>query len=85
MSSKFALTLGGFAALAGSALAYEAFHGPTELIYSDPDKVAPGYLLFAAWAQNEAHETVYLVDVNGECRSSVVRDSAGVPRNGLQH
>ena len=48
-----------------TAAAYEAFHGPTELVYSVPEKVAPGYLLFAAWAQNEAHEYVYLVDIEG--------------------
>ena len=48
-----------------TAAAYEAFHGPTELVYSIPEKVAPGYLLFAAWAQNEAHEYVYLVDIEG--------------------
>ena len=48
-----------------SAAAYEAFHGPTELIYSDPDKAADGYLLFAGWAQNEAHEYVYLIDTDG--------------------
>ena len=34
-----------------SAAAYEAFHGPTELVYSDPDKAADGYLLFAGWAR----------------------------------
>ena len=48
-----------------SAAAYEAFHGPTELVYSDPDKAADGYLLFAGWAQNEAHEYVYLIDTDG--------------------
>ena len=48
-----------------SAAAYEAFHGPTELVYSDPTKVASGYLLFAAWAQNEDHEYVYLIDTDG--------------------
>jgi hypothetical protein len=35
------------------------------VVYSDPEQVAPGYLLFAAWAQNEAHEFIYLVDVDG--------------------
>ena len=51
--------------LAVSAVAYEAFHGPTELIYSDPEQVAPGYLLFSAWARHEDHEYTYLIDVDG--------------------
>ena len=48
-----------------SASAYEAFHGPTEVIYSDPEKVAPGYLLFSAWPRLEEHEYTYLVDTEG--------------------
>ena len=51
--------------LLSSALAYEAFHGPTELIYSNPDKVAPGYLIFSAWARHKSHEYTYLVDTQG--------------------
>ena len=48
-----------------SASGYEAFHGPTEVIYSDPEKVAPGYLLFSAWPRLEEHEYTYLVDTEG--------------------
>ncbi len=59
------LVAAGSAVAINSAAAYEAFHGPTELVYSDPAKVASGYLLFAAWAQNEDHEYVYLIDTDG--------------------
>jgi hypothetical protein len=55
----------GSATLLSSASAYEAFHGPTELIYSDPEKIASGYLLFSAWPRLEAHEYTYLVDIDG--------------------
>ena len=65
MNAKSTVTLSGLALLGSIASGYEAFHGPTEVIYSDPEKVSPGYLLFAAWAQNEAHEFIYLVDVDG--------------------
>ncbi len=75
MHNKYVWTLLSLLLLGSSVAAYEAFHGPTELIYSDPEKLAPGYLLFAAWAQNEAHETVYLVDINGD----VVHRWYGIP------
>jgi hypothetical protein len=65
MNAKSLMTLPGLALAGSIGFGYEAFHGPTEVVYSDPDKVSPGYLLFAAWAQNEAHEYIYLVDVDG--------------------
>lgn len=52
-----------FIGLSGS---YEAFHGGTELIYSEPDKVAAGYLLFSAGPTVENHEYTYLVNTSGE-------------------
>ena len=60
------LTLMAYTLLGGAAHAYEAFHGPSELIYSDPEKVAPGYLMFSTWAQWEEDQFTYLVDVNGD-------------------
>ena len=53
------------AVLLGSAAAYESFNGPTEMIYSDPSRVAPGYLLFSSWPGLEEYEYTYLVDTNG--------------------
>jgi hypothetical protein len=51
--------------LLSSAAAYESFNGPTEMIYSDPSRVAPGYLLFSSWPRLEEYEYTYLVDTNG--------------------
>ncbi len=45
----------GSVVLFGSASAYEAFNGPTEVVYSDPEKVAPGYLMFSAWSRLDDH------------------------------
>ena len=56
----------GCAALLGSAAGFEAFHGPTELIYSDAEKLAPGYLMFSTRSDSEDHQYTYLVDVNGD-------------------
>ncbi len=55
----------GSVVLFSSARAYEAFNGPTEVIYSDPEKVAPGYLMFSSWSGLDDHEFTYLVDVDG--------------------
>ncbi len=55
----------GSVALFSSASSYEAFHGPTEVIYSDPEKTASGYLLFSTWPGVDAHEYTYLVDTDG--------------------
>jgi len=55
----------GSVVLFGSASAYEAFNGPTEVVYSDPEKVAPGYLMFSAWSGLDDHEFTYLIDVDG--------------------
>ena len=52
--------------LLSSAAAYESFNGPTEMIYSDPSRVAPGYLLFGSWPRLEEYEYSYLVDTNGD-------------------
>jgi hypothetical protein len=54
------------AVLLSSAAAYESFNGPTEMIYSDPSRVAPGYLLFGSWPHLEEYEYSYLVDTNGD-------------------
>lgn len=51
--------------LLSSAGAYESFNGPTEMIYSDPSRVAPGYLLFSSWPRLEEYEYTYLVDTDG--------------------
>ena len=75
MNAKRVLALPGLALFVTIGFGYEAFHGPTEVIYSDPEKVSPGYLLFAAWAQNEPHEYIYLVDVDG----SVVHKWYAIP------
>ena len=56
----------GSIALLGSARAYEVFHGPTELIYSDPEKAAPGYLLLPSWPRIERYEYIYLINLEGE-------------------
>ena len=56
----------GSIALVGSTRAYEAFHGPTELIYSDPEKTAPGYLLLPSWPRIEEYEYSYLINLDGE-------------------
>lgn len=53
-------------ALLGSAHAYETFHGPTELIYSDPEQAAPGYLLLPSWSRHEDYELTYLINMDGE-------------------
>ena len=54
-----------FVVTMGSVSAYESFHGPTELIYSDPAKVASGYLLFSTYIPLEEHQYTYLVDIDG--------------------
>ena len=41
-----------------SAFAYEAFHGPSELIFYDKDKTYDGYTLFA-------HTHIFLIDMEG--------------------
>ena len=51
--------------LLSSAAAYESFNGPTEMIYSGPSRVAPGYLLFSSWPRQEEYEYTYLVDTEG--------------------
>lgn len=48
-----------FAFLVASALAYEAFQGPTELLYWDSSKTADGYTFFGV------RGTTYLVDMQG--------------------
>ncbi len=55
----------GSAVVISSAAALEAFHGPTEVVYSDPEKAAPGYLLFAVGPGADDHEYTYLVDLEG--------------------
>jgi hypothetical protein len=35
------------------------------MIYSDPARVAPGYLLFSSWPRLEEYEYTYLVDTDG--------------------
>ena len=63
---SFGLSLAIFSTtVLGSAAAYESFHGPTEVIYSDPSRVSPGYLLFSSWPQLEEYEYTYLVDMEG--------------------
>ena len=52
--------------LLSSVAAYESFNGPTEMIYSDPSRTAPGYLLFSSWPRLEPYEYTYLVDTNGD-------------------
>ncbi|MYJ97356.1 MAG: hypothetical protein F4053_17795 [Proteobacteria bacterium] len=52
--------------LSGPASAYETFHGPTELIYSDPEQAAPGYLLLPSWPRHEDYEYTYLLNFDGE-------------------
>ena len=61
----FLLVIGSIA-LVGSTRAYEAFHGPTELIYSDPEKAAPGYLLLPSWPRIGEYEYSYLINLDGE-------------------
>ena len=50
----------------GPPYGYEVFHGPTELVYSDPDKAAPGYLLLPSWPRIERYEYIYLINLEGE-------------------
>ena len=52
-------------ALLGSANAYEAFNGPTEVIHHVPEKTAPGYLMFSPSPKLDDHEYTYLVDTEG--------------------
>lgn len=56
----------GSTVLPGFASAYETFHGPTELIYSDPEQAAPGYLLLPSWPRHEDYEYTYLINLDGE-------------------
>ena len=65
LKNRLVLLATGAVVLLGSANAYEAFHGSTGLIYSDPEKVASGYLMFSSWPGMEAHEYTYLVDTDG--------------------
>lgn len=50
------------ALMAGAAAAYEAFHGPTELIYHDPERAYRGYTMFTP----SRGRNTYLIDMNGE-------------------
>ena len=52
-------TLITFILLATSALAYEAFQGPTEVLYWDTAKTADGYTFFGV------HGITYLIDMQG--------------------
>lgn len=52
--------------LPGFTSAYETFNGPTELIYSDPEQAAPGYLLLPSWPRHEDYEHTYLLNLDGE-------------------
>jgi hypothetical protein len=65
IKSRIVMLVTGFVVSIGSAAAYESFHGPTELIYSNPDKAASGYMLFSTLHQLEEHQYTYLVDIDG--------------------
>lgn len=45
---------------------HEAFHGPTELIYYDPEKTADGYVMFSVRPRHDDHEFTYLINMQGE-------------------
>ena len=46
----------------GTSAAYEAFQGPTELIYHDPERAYRGYTMFTP----SRGRNTYLIDMNGE-------------------
>ena len=48
--------------VAGTSAAYEAFHGPTELIHHDPARAYEGYTMFTPMRGRHT----YLIDMNGE-------------------
>ncbi len=48
--------------IAGTAATYEAFQGPTELIYHDPARAYEGYTMFTPMLGRNT----YLIDMNGE-------------------
>ena len=47
------------------AYGYEAFRGPTELIYNDASKAANGYVMFSVRPRLDDHEFTYLIDMEG--------------------
>ena len=48
--------------VAGTSAAYEAFHGPTELIHHDPARAYEGYTMFTPMRGRHT----YLIDMHGE-------------------
>ena len=48
-----------------AAYAYEAFRGPTELIWHDREKAAQGYTMFSVRPHLDDHEYTYLIDMEG--------------------
>lgn len=59
MKSLIALLIAGCTLVAQPVLAYQATHGPTQLLYWDKTKAYNGYTLFAA------HGSTYLIDMQG--------------------
>ena len=51
--------------LVSTAYAHEAFRGPTELIWHDPEKAAQGYTMFSVRPRLDDHEYTYLIDMEG--------------------
>jgi len=77
------------ALMAGMSVAYEAFHGPTELIFHDPARAYQGYTIFTPMLGRNA----YLIDMNGEVihtwpipaswRDPEIRENARLLEDGL--